>query len=48
MINIKDFDPNIIRTNEKSYKNIFIYYTRYVTIKKGPKNLQRKSFVPYF
>ena len=37
MINIKDFDPNIIRTNEKSYKNIFIYYTRYVTIKKDLK-----------
>ena len=30
---IKEFDPNNIELNEKSYKNIFIYYITHVTIK---------------
>ena len=34
IINIKDFDPNNIKIDEKSYKNIFIYYIGYVAIKK--------------
>ena len=33
-INIKDFDPNNIRIDKKSYKNIFIYYIGYVKIRK--------------
>ena len=33
IINIKSFDPINIKTDEKSYKNIFIYYIGYVTIK---------------
>ena len=33
IINIKNFDPNNIKIDEKSYKNIFIYYIGYVTIK---------------
>ena len=37
IISIKDFDPNIIKIDEKSHKNVFIYYIRYVTIKKDPK-----------
>ena len=36
-INIKEFDPNNIKIDEKSYKNIFIYYTGYPTIKKDVK-----------
>ena len=32
-INIKDFDPNNIKIDEKSYRNILIYYIAYVTIK---------------
>ena len=36
-INIKDFDPNNIKIYKKSYKNILIYYIRYVTIKKDLK-----------
>ena len=32
-INIKDFDPSNIKLDEKSYKNILIYYIGYVTIK---------------
>ena len=33
IINIKDFDPNNINIDEKSYKNILIYYIAYVTTK---------------
>ena len=32
MINIKNFDPNNIKLDEKSYKNILVYYIGYVTI----------------
>ena len=33
IINIKNFDPHNIEIDEKSYKNILIYYVGYVTIK---------------
>ena len=33
IINIKHLDPNKIKIDEKSYKNILIYYIGYVTIK---------------
>ena len=33
IINIKEFDPNNIKLDENSYKNILIYYIGYVTIK---------------
>ena len=33
IINIKSFNPNNIKIDEKSYKNIFVYYIGYVTIK---------------
>ena len=33
IIKIKTFDPNKIKIDEKSYKNILIYYIGYVTIK---------------
>ena len=33
IINIKIFDPNNIKIDEKLYKNILIYYAGYVTIK---------------
>ena len=33
IINIKYFDPNNSEIDEKSYKNILIYYIGYVTIK---------------
>ena len=32
IINIKDFDPNNIKIDEKPYKNILIYYNGHVTI----------------
>ena len=33
IVNIKNFDPNNIKIDEKSYKDILIYYIGYVTIK---------------
>ena len=33
MINIEDFDWNLIKTDKKLYKNIGIYYIGYITIK---------------
>ena len=34
IISIKDFDPNNIKMDEKSYKNILFYYIGFETIKK--------------
>ena len=34
MINIKDFDSSSLKIDKKSYKNIGIYKTGYITIKK--------------
>ena len=33
MINTKNFDPNLLKIDKKSYKNIAIYYTGYITMK---------------
>ena len=33
MMNIKDFDPNLLKIDKKSYKNIDIYYIGYITVK---------------
>ena len=34
MINIKSFDPNLLKIDKKSYKNIVIYNIGYITIQK--------------
>ena len=34
MINLQDFESNLLKVDKKSYKNIDIYYTGYITIKK--------------
>ena len=34
MINFKNFEPNVLKIVEKSYKNIGIYNIGYITIKK--------------
>ena len=34
MINLKDFDANLFKIDEKYYENINIYYIGYITIKK--------------
>ena len=33
MINIKDFDPNSLKIDKKSYENFDIYYIGYITVK---------------
>ena len=33
MIDIKDFDSNLLKIDKKSYKNIDIYYIGYITMK---------------
>ena len=33
MINIEDFDPNLLKIDKKLYKNIDIYYIGYITMK---------------
>ena len=33
MIDIKDFDPSLVKIDKKSYKNIGIYQIGYITIK---------------
>ena len=33
-INLKKFEPNLLKTDKKHYKGINIYYIRYITIKK--------------
>ena len=34
IVDLKDFEPNLLKTDKKSYKNINIYYIGYITIKK--------------
>ena len=34
MINIKNFEPNLLKIDRKSYKNIGVYNIGYITIKK--------------
>ena len=34
MINIKNFEPNLLKIERKSFKNIGIYNTGYIAIKK--------------
>ena len=33
MINIKDFDSHLLKTDKKAYKNIDFYYIGYITLK---------------
>ena len=47
IINIKNFNSNNIKIDEKSYKDIFIYYTGYVTIK-GSKYIKINSLIPLY
>ena len=46
-INIKIFDPNNIKIDEKSYKNILIYYFGYTMIKDS-KHIKINSVNPLF
>ena len=33
MVNIKNFDPNFLKLDKKSFKNIGVYYVGYITKK---------------
>ena len=33
MINVKDFDPNLLKIDKKLYKNNDIYHIGYITLK---------------
>ena len=47
IINIKNFDQNEVKIDEKPYKNILIYYIGYVTIKDS-KYLKIDSVNPLY
>ena len=34
MVNIEDFDPNLLKIDNTVYKNMGIYYIGYITIRK--------------
>ena len=34
MVNLKNFEPNLLKIDKKHYKWIYIYYIGYITIKK--------------
>ena len=47
IINIENCDPYNIKLDEKSYKNVFIYYIGYVRIKEYVNIYSVKTFVRY-
>ena len=48
IIDVKCCNPNKIKIDEKSYKNIQNYYTGYLTIKDLKHIKINKSFMPYY
>ena len=48
IINIENCDPYNIKIDEKSYKNVLIYYIGYVKIKEYINIYSVKSFMCYF
>ena len=47
IVNIKKFDPNNIKIDERSYKDVLIYYIGYVTIK-DPKYVKMNKVSPLY
>ena len=47
MINIEDFDPNLLKIDKKLYKNIDIYYIGYITMKDSDY-VKIKSVNPFY
>ena len=39
MINVKNIDLNLLKIDKKSYKNIDIYYTGYITVDISSSNI---------
>ena len=48
MINIKDFNPSLLKTGKKSYKDIGIYNIRQLTIKKIDDYENIQSIIPLY
>ena len=48
MINIKDFDPSLIKIDKKSYKSIGIYYIGYITMKSNSDYENINSINPLY
>ena len=48
MINIKHFEPNLLKIDRKLYKNIGIYSTGYITIKKKDEYENIYSVNPFY
>ena len=47
MINIRDFDPSLLKIDKKSYQNIGIYYIGYIHMKDFD-NLEINSVNPLY
>ena len=47
MINIEDFDPNLLKIDKKSYKSINIYCIGYITMKDSDYD-KIKSVNPFY
>ena len=45
IINIGDFNPNLLKIDKKLYKNIDIYYNGYITMKDS--DYIKKKFKPF-
>ena len=48
MINIKDFNPSLLKTGKKSYKDIGIYNIRQLTIKKIDDYENIQGIIPLY
>ena len=45
MINLQGIESNLLKIDKKSYKNVYIYYIGYITIKKIDDCGKCKSFL---
>ena len=48
IVNIKNFEPNLLKIDKKSYKNIGIYNIGYITIKKNKDHENIYSINPLY
>ena len=48
MINLKNFEPNLLKINKKHYKEINIYYIGYIMIKKSDDYESIYSVNPFY
>ena len=48
IIDLKDFEPNLLKIDEKHYKGINIYYTAYITSKKIDEHETISSVNPLY